>query len=206
VHDADLEAFARVAAWHTPPLDRALPRLSNAANNSALWIGCAAVLAVAGGRFGQRAAARGLVSIGATSALVNLGLKPLARRQRPALAVPPIRRLRRIPGSTSFPSGHAASAAAFATGAALELPESALVVGPLAAGVAFSRIYTGVHYPSDALVGAAIGAGIALATTRVWPRPSRRARSSYTRRSSAPCGVCSRTSPDNRSDMTRVAL
>src|SRR4051812_39756030 len=91
VHAADLEAFGRVAGWHAPLLDRTLPRLSNAANDSALWMGCAAVLAAAGGRFGQRAAARGLVSIGATSAYVNLGLKTLARRQRPTLAVPAIR-------------------------------------------------------------------------------------------------------------------
>lgn len=67
---------------------------------------------------------------------------------------------------------HAAAAAAFATGAAIELPRSAVVLGPLAGAVAFSRIYTGVHYPSDVVVGLVIGTSVALISTRI--RPSER--------------------------------
>ena len=46
---------------------------------------------------------------------------------------------------------------------------SALVVAPLAAAVAYSRVHVGVHWASDVLVGAAIGAAVALATRRWWP-------------------------------------
>jgi acid phosphatase family membrane protein YuiD len=66
------------------------------------------------------------------------------RRLRPTSEVPLARHLSRVPRSTSFPSGHAASAAAFATGVALEIPALAAPVGALAAAVGASRVVTGV--------------------------------------------------------------
>jgi undecaprenyl-diphosphatase len=134
-----------------------------------LWITIGAALAAGGGRRGQRAAVRGLVSIGATSLVVNQGIKRVVRRPRPSLRnVPAIRRVRVAPLTTSFPSGHAASAAAFATGAAIELVPAGPPLALLAAAVGASRVYVGVHYPLDVLVGAAIGAAIAGSTRRVW--------------------------------------
>ena len=91
--------------------------------------------------------------------------------RRPVLdTVPLIRQLKRQPITTSFPSGHSASAAAFATGVALESRGWGAVVAPLAAcSVALSRVYTGVHFPSDVLVGAALGVGAAFAVRGVVP-------------------------------------
>ncbi|GFN08463.1 hypothetical protein Smic_70190 [Streptomyces microflavus] len=83
--------------------------------------------------------------------------------------MPVVRQLKRQPVTTSFPSGHAASAAAFATGVALESKGWGAVVAPVAAAVAASRVYTGVHYPSDVLAGAALGIGAAFALRGVVP-------------------------------------
>ena len=170
VHEVDLVLFRRAALRHSPVLDKTLPRLTRAANKSLLWMALAALLGMIGGRFGRRAATRGLVSIGISSAIANGPAKLLARRARPLIDdVPLVRRLHRVPWSTSFPSGHSASAFAFATGASLEMPYLAPVLGPLAAAVAYSRVYTGVHYPSDVIVGAALGTTVGIASRSFWP-------------------------------------
>ncbi|MYS53991.1 phosphatase PAP2 family protein, partial [Streptomyces sp. SID6013] len=118
----------------------------------------------------RRAAARGLASLGLASLTINTLGKRSVRRPRPVLdPVPLVRQLKRQPITTSFPSGHAASAAAFATGVALESPAWGAAVAPVAAAVALSRVYTGVHFPSDVLAGAALGAGAAFAVRGMVP-------------------------------------
>lgn len=171
---ADIALFRRVHRADTPQLDRLLPPLTRAADHSVLWIGVAAALAASGGQR-RRAAVRGLASLALASATANVPAKLASRRTRPELRpVPGIRRLARQPLSTSFPSGHSASAAAFTVGVALEQPLLAAPVGVLAAGVAYGRVHTGVHYPGDVLAGVALGAGAALAVKRAWPvRPAR---------------------------------
>ena len=155
----DRAIYAAVASTPSPSLDVPLRRLSNAANNSRLWLAIAAGLAVAGGRPGRRAAVRGTLAIGVTSALVNLGVKSLWSRQRPdrAGAGVPEQRNVRMPASTSFPSGHAASGFAFASAIGREQHWLGLALRFLAAAVAYSRVHTGVHYPGDAVVGSLIG-------------------------------------------------
>ena len=166
----DRTVFHQVATREWPGAEKALPWLSRSADHGVLWIGVAAGLAAFGGKPGRRAAVRGLGSLALASATVNTVGKRSFRRARPVLdAVPMIRRLHRQPFTTSFPSGHTASAAAFAAGITLEDPRWAALIVPLAASVAFSRIYTGAHYPSDVLAGAAIGAGAALAVRGLVP-------------------------------------
>ena len=150
-------------------LDQVLPGLGRAANHSRLWIALAGAMAATPRRTTRRAALRGLASVTLASASANLVGKSLVRRKRPVLEIPLVRQLRRTPSSSSFPSGHAASAAAFATGVALENPYLALPVAALAAGVAASRVVTGVHYPTDVVAGAALGVSAGLLTTRWWP-------------------------------------
>jgi diacylglycerol kinase family enzyme/membrane-associated phospholipid phosphatase len=166
----DKALFAEVAGRHWPGAEPVLPKLSRAANHGRLWFAVAAGIAAAGGPSGRRAAARGLGSLALASLTVNTVGKGAVRRSRPILdAVPVIRQLHRQPITSSFPSGHAASAAAFAAGAALESTGWGTVVAPIAASVAFSRIYTGVHYPSDVLVGCALGVGAALTVRALIP-------------------------------------
>jgi undecaprenyl-diphosphatase len=62
-----------------------------------------------------------------------------------------------MPTSFSFPSGHSASAFAFATGVANQLPPVAAPLYGLAGVVAYSRVHTGVHYPGDIVVGGTAG-------------------------------------------------
>ena len=170
----DLALYRRAARADTPALDRVLPRLTSAADHGGLWFVVAAGLAASGGRR-RRAALRGLLSLGLESATANVPAKLSARRARPVLTPVPVpRHLLRQPSSSSFPSGHSASAAAFAIGVAMEQPALALPIGLLAGGVAYGRVHTGVHYPGDVVAGLALGAAGAYALTLVWPlRPDR---------------------------------
>src|SRR4029453_7255427 len=138
--------------------------------------------------------ARGLTSLGVTAAVVNLGLKLVARRRRPDVhGVPSVRRVP-MPHSRSFPSGHSAAAVAFATGGGAVLPGparplrappghsaaafgfatgvgavlpgAAIPLRALAVPVAYSRVHTGVHYPGDVIAGALTGVTLAELTGR----------------------------------------
>jgi membrane-associated phospholipid phosphatase len=170
----DRAAYQRIARARTPKLDRALRGLSRAADYSRLSLAAAACLA-AGGPRGRRAAASGLASVAVTAAVVNAVIKPLARRSRPdrAGAAVPLGRRVRMPISRSFPSGHTAAAVAFATGAGRELPAAGPPLLGLATLVGYSRVHTGVHYPSDVIAGALCGVALAKATGRVL-RPAAR--------------------------------
>jgi membrane-associated phospholipid phosphatase len=74
------------------------------------------------------------------------------------------------PHSHSFPSGHATTSFACATVLALMIPGLALPVFVLAAAVAWSRVYVGVHFPLDVLAGAVLGVAIGLSVARALPR------------------------------------
>jgi len=164
----DAAVYRAVAATPSPALDRALAGLSRAADHSVLWMGIGAGLAVAGGRSGRRAAVAGLGSVAVTSAVANAGLKRLHGRPRPdaGAAGVGVDRAVRMPRSASFPSGHAASAFAFATAAGAELPVLAFPLRCLAAAVAYSRVHGGAHYPGDVVAGSLLGGAIAAAVGR----------------------------------------
>lgn len=147
-------------------LDDVLPRLSRSADHGVLWVGIAAGLAVSG-LSGRRAAVRGLAALSLASATTNLLLKRAAGRRRPPPGLVPARRAPlRVPFTTSFPSGHAASATAFTTAVMLEVPWTAVPLVPLSGAVAASRVVIGVHYPSDVVAGAVLGVAAAVVTRR----------------------------------------
>ena len=174
----DLQLFTSVHDLPSNPTDRWLTWLSQAANKGKLWLVIAAVLGIRKGPT-RRAALRGMGSLWVSSALSNGLIKPIFRRVRPVAYpdIPLTRTLRRAPRTFSFPSGHSASAAAFATGVALEAPLLGAAIAPISLAVGFSRIRVGVHYPGDVLAGFAIGSTLALASQHWWKvRPTRPAK------------------------------
>ncbi len=91
------------------------------------------------------------------------GLKALFDRPRPPLRYAEPKTLVHLPHDASFPSGHAATSFAAATMLSFGFPRFAPFLYVLAAAVAFSRVYVGVHYPLDVLGGALLGALVAIA-------------------------------------------
>ncbi|HEX5731171.1 bifunctional phosphatase PAP2/diacylglycerol kinase family protein [Microbacterium sp.] len=174
VRRLDRAANRRINAsrsWHVH--DRGYSRLSHAADRGLLWYAIAATLAVLGYR---RAALRGVGSMVVSGVMADVVVKRFFDGRRPIFTeVPTIRRLRAYPTTPSFPSGHSASAAGFATGVALETPVAGAIIAPLAAAVAYSRLHVGAHWLSDVVGGVAIGAGVAALGRLMVPARARRA-------------------------------
>jgi undecaprenyl-diphosphatase len=162
VERLDLACYAAIASTPTPRLDRSMARLSHAANYSRISLTAAAGLALFGGARGRLAAVRGIAAVALTATFASGVVKPLARRRRPDRSgheVPAARHVS-MPRSRSFPSGHSASAFAFAAAAGGTMPSASLPLHALAGLVAYSRVHTGVHYPLDVIAGSAIGATV----------------------------------------------
>lgn len=168
VRRADAAAARVVNRRHTHPhVDAFWSRLTGFADRGVLWWTLGGVLAVTGRR---PAAARGVGSLLVASGLTNLIAKRVFGGDRPLLSDVPIgRRLPKPPITPSFPSGHSASAAAFAAGVAAERPRVGAVLAPVALGVGYSRMHTGAHWLSDVLGGLALGAGVAVLGAFVVP-------------------------------------
>ncbi|MHA7301802.1 phosphatase PAP2 family protein [Pseudarthrobacter sp. MDT1-22] len=149
--------------------DEFFRRLSASATHGKLWIGAAAIMAAFPGR-PRRAALHGLIAQAVASAVTNVVFKTLLPRARPLPEhLPVFRFVHPQPTSSSMPSGHSASAIAFALGAGLVKPVVGAALAPAALGVAYSRVHTGAHWPSDVFFGSTIGAGAALVTRKWWP-------------------------------------
>ena len=125
-----------------------------------MWIALAALVALLRGRRGLFVAT--VVAV-AVAELVARGLQAGIGRERPPLQTPDPAPLVHVPHTGSLPSGHAATSFAAAAVLALTVPRLAAPAVVLAAAIAWSRLVVGVHYPLDAVAGAALGAAIAVA-------------------------------------------
>lgn len=143
--------------------------LDTSADHGVLWLVIAAALATRKGAT-RRAGLRGSLAVTAAGVTAGTLLKRVLPARRPPVGKPAVRQTSpEPPAASSGPSGHAATAAAFTTAIVLECPRAGLVIAPLAAAVAYSRIHLGSDLASDVVVGAAVGSGIALGTRRWWP-------------------------------------
>lgn len=146
-----------LSAYHNEPLDLVMLALSFVGRGGTIWLVLGFVLAVR-----RRARARGAwqlaLAVGLTSLLVNDVLKPAVARSRPFdLTAGEVRLIDRRPGGASFPSGHAANAAAGAFAVGRLWPEGNAVLWILAVSIGLSRVYVGAHYPLDVIGGALVG-------------------------------------------------
>jgi membrane-associated phospholipid phosphatase len=153
--DERLLRFARTRA-HTPGAERAVARFSRLGEHGAVWlaIGLAGCALDPGQRDRWRRTTR---TVAGTYAL-NTAIKLLVRRRRPELSGLPA--LTGTPTALSFPSAHASTAfVAAPLYRRLGMPVAPLYA--LAAALSLSRLYLGVHYPSDVLAGALLGSVVA---------------------------------------------
>ena len=139
---------------HTPDTVRWVRRYSTLGEHAAVWLalgGAAALVDSSNRRHWLRATA----TVGAAYA-TSTSIKLAIGRQRPAIEDLP--HLMATPTGLSFPSSHSTSSFAAARAFGALIPGAPLQLA--AAAMALSRLYLGVHYPSDVAAGAALGLAI----------------------------------------------
>ena len=148
-----------------PFLDAVVPKLTMLGNAGIIWI-LAGVLLLCTKKYRRQGA---LVLVGLLAGLLvgNVALKHLVARSRPCWLDPSVQLLIATPTDYSFPSGHTLSSVIGATILTKTDRRFGYAAIPLAALIAFSRLYLYVHFPSDVLAAAVLGVLIGKVSDRV---------------------------------------
>jgi undecaprenyl-diphosphatase len=155
--DLDHLIRAWVVGHRVRALDAVMVALSVVGRGGTIWLAIGVVLTLAG-KMKWRRLAELAAAVLVSTITVDYVIKPLVDRHRPFASIPAIAVLDERPHDASFPSGHAGNAFAAATVLARALPAWQAAWWILAALIAYSRVYVGVHYPADVIGGALIGA------------------------------------------------
>lgn len=151
------------AAW----LDPIMKFITYLANGGALWIGICVLLLIL-----KKTRTTGLVcscSLAATFLINNIILKNIIARTRPYEVVEGLNRIIGAQSDYSFPSGHSGASFAVAVVMFMEMPKKYGVPALIAATlIALSRLYVGVHYPSDVIAGILTGTLYAVITVTIY--------------------------------------
>ena len=161
----DLELFRWInGAWSNAFFDWLMPFLSGNRLFAPAVVLLAIVGLLKGGRRMRVCFVMIALAVGIGDGLVSNTIKKAVDRPRPFVDHDDVQLRVGRGGSASMPSSHAVNCFAAAMVAFIYYRRSWRFMVPLAAGVALSRVYNGVHYPSDVLVGSVLGAGTAVAT------------------------------------------
>jgi undecaprenyl-diphosphatase len=164
VDDLDLDLDRYVLSHRETWLDPFFVGLSIAGSSALVWLVIGLVITV------LRRNVVPFLYVAATALVTNLvvtALKHAVGRERPPAVILEPKPLMEVPTTSSFPSGHAATSFACALVLARFAPRLTIPLFVLAALIAFSRVYVGVHYPFDVLAGVALGLGIATALPKL---------------------------------------
>ena len=154
--------------WNSPILDHLLPWLTYLGSHFALILFI--ILSWIFTR--ERKVLRSLLFLYAIQSAIVYGLKFLIQRQRPLFFLEMASKLSKGPGEIldpSFPSAHAAFSFMMATLLAFWFPRYQIIFFIVAGFIGWTRIYLGLHYPTDVVVGALVGYGITILYIQFFP-------------------------------------
>lgn len=154
---ADENILRWLEGLRVPVLDAALSFYTRLGNAGLLFI--IAALALICVRRTRRGGVTALTAMAFGMVVTNMTIKPLLSRARPWVVMENFNVLVKSADPNSFPSGHTCAAFAFAVGLCMSIPWKWGKALALAAAfvMGFSRLYVGVHFPSDVLAGGLIG-------------------------------------------------